>query len=466
MKVNKNSSRLGEEAIIPLLLKLSIPAIIGMAVQALYNVVDSIYIGHLSTEALSALSLAFPIQMVLIAVGVGTGVGANSLISRLLGKGEEHKANNVAEHVVFTAIIYGIITAIIGIFFADDLIRIFTSSPNLIDMGTRYIRIIMIGSVAMFVPMIFNNILRGEGNTFIPMLTMLIGAVINMILDPLMIFGIGFFPSFGVEGAAYATVISRIISGTFITRIILSDKNQIQLKLEDFNFDLGIIKELYQVGFPAMVMQILASIMMAGMNVIVASYDTTAIAVVGIYFRLQSFVFMPVFGLGQGFMPIVGYNYGHNNPKRMKKTIISGMSIGFIFTMVGFIIFQLFPEGLIRLFNGNQELLEIGSTALRRISLAFPVIGISLIGATTFQSIGKGFPSLLLALLRQIVLLLPVMYWLGELYGLSALWFAFPVAEGVSFIILVFWLVSTLKDYFAKMREDNVGEMVNVSNNS
>ncbi|OCL26653.1 MATE family efflux transporter [Orenia metallireducens] len=455
MEENK-SDRLGTEPIVPLLLKLSIPSILGMAIQALYNVVDSIYIGRVSTEALSALSLAFPIQMVLIAIAVGTGVGTSSLISRLLGEKKEHRANNVAEHVIFVTIVYGIIAALVGFFFTKEIFTIFTQDPILLELGVEYTKIIFIGSLAMFFPMIANNILRGEGNTIMPMVTLLIGAILNIILDPFFIFGIGIFPELGVAGAAYATVISRIISGLFILFILFSDKNQIKLKLEEFQFDLSIIKGIYQVGFPAMIMQLLASVMIAGVNMIVGGYNLTAIAVMGVYFRLQSFVFMPVFGLNQGFMPIVGYNYGHNNPQRMKKTIKYSILIAFSFTTAGLIVFQLFPKELLLLFNKDQELLSIGEVALRRISLAFPIIGPAIIGSTTFQAIGKGFPSLLLSFLRQMILLLPIMYILGELFGLDALWFSFPISELIATILMIFWLKSTLKEVFSRMRKRNL----------
>ncbi|GAB6098401.1 MATE family efflux transporter [Halanaerocella petrolearia] len=456
MKLNKKSDRLGKEPILPLLFKLATPGIIGMMINALYNVVDTIYIGRLSTDALSALSLSFPIQMILIAIGAGTGIGTNSLISRLLGKGEHHKANNTAEHVFLIAIIYSLVTAIIGGFFGDNLIGIFTNDSQLIALGSRYIRIIMMGSVAVFVPIIFNNILRGEGNTFVPMLTMLIGAVTNIVLDPFLIFGIGFFPKLGVEGAAFATVFARGLSGLFIALVILSDQNQIQLKLEEFDFDLQIIKEIYQVGFPAMVMRGLASIMIAGMNKIVGSYSTTAVAVVGVYFRLQAFVILPIFGLSQGFMPLVGYNYGHNNPDRMKKTITYGVLITFLFSLIGFTAFQLFPKELIKLFNKDPELIAIGTSALKRISIAYLIMGINVIGSTIFQSIGRGFPSLFLSFLRQILILLPTMYLLGKIYDLSTLWFAFPIAEGITFILLSFWLIETIKDSLTDMRKQSL----------
>lgn len=451
---NISSKRLGEQKIVNLLFKLSTPAIIGMLIQALYNVVDSIYIGRLSTKALAALSLTFPVQMILISISVGTGIGANSLISRLLGKGDKKSANNTAEHVVIISVIYGIITAFFGVLFSDKILRFFTQDQVLINLGTSYIRIIMLGSIAMYIPIIFNNILRGEGNTFIPMVCMLIGAITNIILDPFMIFGIGFFPKLGVEGAAYATIIARFISGIFITIVLLSDKNEVKLNLKDFSWDKSIVKKIYKVGFPAMLMQLLASVMIGGMNKIVIRFDEVALAVVGIYFRLQSFVFMPVFGLNQGYIPIVGYNYGHNNPKRMKKTIKYGMFIGFVFTTLGFILFQFFPEQLISLFNDDKELLRLGVIALKRISLTFPIVGISIVGSATFQALGKGMPSLIISFMRQIIVLLPTMYFLGEVFGLNSLWYAFPISEVLTFIVILFWLRKTVKKDVKEMNED------------
>jgi putative MATE family efflux protein len=458
MKLSKKSDRLGKEPIVPLLFKLSIPSIIAMVIQALYNVVDSIYIGHVSTDALSALSLCFPIQMIIIGIAVGTGVGTSSLISRLLGKGNKNRASNAAEHVMIVTVIYGITMAVVGFFFSDNLLHMFTNDPKLIEMGTDYISIILIGSIAMFFPMISNNILRGEGNTITPMIAMLIGSILNIILDPFFIFGYSFFPAWGIKGAAFATVFSRIISGIFLFFILISDKNELKLDFSDFNFDFSIIKSIYQVGFPAMVMQFMASFMLGGMNIILASFSSTAIAAAGIYFRLQSFVFMPVFGLNQGYMPLVGYNYGHQKPERMKKAIKAAFVIAFTFTTAGFVLFQLMPTQLIKLFNSDPELIKIGTTTLKTISLAFPIIGPAIIISTTFQAIGMGLPSLLQSFFRQIVVLLPLMYCLGAKFGLSTLWYAFPISETANIIIASIWLIYTLKKVFRKMdkiKEEN-----------
>ena len=453
MALKSKSARMGEEPIVKLLFKLSAPAIAGMLIQALYNIVDSIYVGRLSTDALSALSISFPVQMFLIAVGVGTGVGTSSLISRLLGKGDKCRANNVAEHVFFIAILYGIIGGLLGIFFSENIIRLFTDDPVLIDLGYQYINIILTGSIAIFIPATFNYILRGEGNTFVPMLTMIIGAVLNMIIDPFLIFGLGPFPQLGVAGAAYATVFSRIIGGIFIIFVLFSDKNELTLRLEDFEFDFQIIKEIYNVGIPAMANRLLFSVSIVFINLILGAFSSTAIAVMGLIFRMQSFFLMMVFGLTQGYLPIVGYNYGHNNPKRMKKTILVGNAAALSFGVIGFIVFQLFPGAIIRLFNSDPKLLNIGIKKKKRVSLSYFFMVLNIIGVATFQAIGKGMPSFAITFLRQAILLVPGMYILGELFGLNAVWLSFPIAESVSFVIMIIWLIATIKSSMSKMRK-------------
>ena len=456
MDLSKKSDRLGKENISKLLLKLSAPAIIGMLIQALYNIIDSIYIGRLSTEALSALSLSFPVQMILISLGVGTGVGASSLISRLLGEGNQKRASNAAEHVFFIAILYGIVVGISGFFLADDIIRVFTSDPILIDYAQRYIKIIMIGSIAIFAPATFNYILRGEGNTLLPMLTMVIGAVINIILDPLIIFGIGFFPKLGIEGAAVATIFSRFIGGVFITFVLFSDKNEITLRLKDFDFDWKIIKEIYQVGLPAVVNRLIFSFAVMFINKILGNFNSTAIAVMGVIFRLQSFFLMAVFGLNQGYLPLVGYNFGYNKPYRLKKTVILGGLTALSFGTIGFVVFQFFPKSILSTFNNDPKLIKIGVGALKKVSLSYFFMVLNIIGVATFQAIGQGLPSLIITFLRQAVLLVPGMYILGEFAGLSATWFSFPIAELTAFIIMGSWLYKTIKNSMYEMKGQSI----------
>jgi putative MATE family efflux protein len=446
--MQNNSSqpiKLESDNILSLLIKLSIPGIISMFIHALYNVVDSIWIGHLSKEALAALSLAFPVQIILIAVGVGTGVGVTSLISRLIGKGELQKASNTAEHGLIIAVFYGIAGFFVGLFYSHHIISLFTDTPFLIDMGSQYIKIILMGTMAMSVPIISNTILRGEGNTFTPMITMLIGSVMNLVLDPFFIFGWWIFPRLEIQGAAIATVLSRIVSGIFILYILFKGKNLISLNMKYFSWDLNLLKGIYNVGLPTMVMQLIASFMVAAVNTVLGTYSPIAIAAMGIYFRLQSFVFMPVFGLNQGFMPLVGYNYGHKKPDRIKKTIVYGCIISFVFALIGFFIFQAFPSHLVKIFNDDQQLVDIGTHALKTISLLYPIAGFTIIASVTFQAFGKGFRSLLISVLRQIILLLPLVYLFGKIGGLSLIWYAFPAAEWTAFICIIPWFWYTIK---------------------
>jgi len=452
MKARKKSDRLGKEKISSLLIKLSAPAIVGMLIQALYNIIDSIYVGRIGTDSLSALSLSFPVQMILISLGVGTGVGASSLISRLLGKGNSDRASNAAEHVFFIAIIYGIVVGLAGFFLSDDIVRMFTSDPVLINLAQKYIRIIMIGSIAIFAPTTFNYILRGEGNTFLPMMTMVIGAVINIILDPFMIFGIGFFPELGIKGAAIATITSRMIGGIFITFILFSEKNELSLKLKDFVFDWEIIKEIYQVGLPAVVNRLIFSFAVMFINKILGNFNSTAIAVMGIIFRLQSFFLMAVFGLNQGYLPLVGYNYGYNKPERLKRTVLLGGATALSFGTIGFIVFYFFPEFLLNLFNNDPKLMAIGVPAFKTVSLSYFFMVLNIIGVATFQAIGQGVPSLIVTFLRQAVFLVPGMFLISHFFGLEASWYAFPIAEFTAFIIMSSWLYKNIKTSMYEMK--------------
>ncbi|MBU7015036.1 MAG: MATE family efflux transporter [Theionarchaea archaeon] len=437
--------RLESDEIFTLLIRLSVPGIISMFIQALYSVVDSIWVGHLNKEALAALSLAFPVQMVLIAVAVGTGVGVTSLMSRLIGQGNVQKASNAAEHGILIALLFGGLAFVAGYVFSSEIIALFSNDPVLTGFGSDYIRIILIGSTALFIPMMSNAILRGEGNTFIPMVTMLIGSVMNMVLDPLFIFGIGPFPRMEVAGAALATVLSRVVSGSFILYILFRGKTLISLDFRHFAYDFPVVKGIFNVGFPSMVMQLLASVMAGSMNIILGGFSATAIAAMGIYFRLQSFVLMPVFGLNQGYLPLVGYNYGHRNFERIKKTVKYGIMVAFSFTVLGFCIFQFIPSQLVRLFNDNPELVNTGTQALKTISYLYPVVGLTLIASVTFQAFGKAFRSLGITVFRQLVLLLPLAVVFGRVGGLPLIWYAFPVAEVIGFGVAMMWFRKTLQ---------------------
>ncbi len=451
MKKHPQSQRLGSEAIMPLLFRLSLPGMVSMSVQALYNVVDSLFVARVSENGLTALAIAFPVHIFIIALSTGTGIGTSSLISRMLGRKEPERAFLVAQHVIAAGLIYGILSAFVGMFLAAPLVSLFTEDSQVLAYGVEYIRVILLGSVFLYISIIASDIMRGQGNTFVPMLALMLGAVTNIVLDPFLIFGIGFFPRMEVLGAAIATVVSKAISCLFILLILYRGDNEIKPRLERFAFDYRIMGEVYKIGLPNMVMQIMTSFMISILNGIVGAYSEVAIAVNGVYFRLQSFAIMPVFGLTQGYIPIIGYNYGAGNTDRMRRTVIYALGIGLLITSTSSIIFRFFPAQLMSLFNPGDEMMEIGIHTLQTVSIGLFVVGPAIIGATTFQAIGKGLPALALSFMRQMILLVPLAYVFGERWGLYAIWYAFPVSEFIAFFIMIFWLGDRLKKVFREM---------------
>ncbi|ACB86168.1 MATE family efflux transporter [Natranaerobius thermophilus] len=457
MKVS-SSDRLGTDPILPLLLKLSLPGIVAMGIQALYNVIDSFFVAQVNEEAIAGLSVAFPMQLFLIALSVGTGVGTSSLISRMLGKGDRNGAISVVEHVLVISAIYSVVVFLIGFLLPESFIYIFTDDHLIAQYAFEYGRVILMGASPLFFGFLISDALRGQGNTLIPMIGMVSGAITNILLDPILIYGMGPIPRLEVQGAAIATVISKTVTFAVVFYELLIGENEVKPKFRDglknFKFNKEIIKNIYAVGLPAAVMQMLASIMISGLNIIVGNLNALALSATGIYFRIQSFVFMPVFGLNQGYIPLVGYNFSNGNAERVKKVIGYGALIACGFTSLGFIGFQFIPEIIAGPFVESQELMDIVVTAFKTISIAFPIIGPAIIGATTFQAIGKGIPSLTLSFFRQIILLLPIAYFLSLTGNLDLVWFAFPISEFVSFIFMIIWLYITLKKelIFAKFQ--------------
>ncbi|RQD68819.1 MAG: MATE family efflux transporter [Tindallia sp. MSAO_Bac2] len=456
MKKHPQSQRLGTEAILPLLFRLSIPGMVSMSVQALYNVVDSLFVARVSESGLTALAIAFPVHIFIIALSTGTGIGTSSLISRMLGREDPKAAFLVAQHVIAAGLIYGILSGFAGMFLAGPLVSFFTEDPQVLVYGTQYIRVLLLGSVFLYVSIIASDIMRGQGNTFVPMLALMLGAITNIILDPFMIFGIGFFPRLEVLGAALATVISKAISCLFILVILYGGDNEIKPRMERFSFDYRILGEVYKIGLPNMVMQVMTSLMISILNGIVGAYSEVAIAVNGVYFRLQSFAIMPVFGLTQGYIPIIGYNYGAGNAERMKRTVIYALITGLCITSIGSLLFRFLPAQLMSLFNPGDEMMQIGIHTLQTISIGLFVVGPSIIGATTFQAIGKGLPALALSFMRQMILLVPLAYIFGEMWGLYAVWYAFPVSEFFSFSVMILWLGKRLKKVFKEMESSSI----------
>jgi len=438
-------NKMGTMPIPKLMLKMSLPAILSMMVQALYNIVDSIFVSRIGEEALTAVSLAFPIQLIIIASFLGIGTGVNSLISRKFGENDLDSATNAAEHgFVLSGILYLIIVAA-GLLFANKFFGMFTEDAKIIDYGTGYIRIIMFFSFGRLFAQAGMSTLQGTGEMIKPMKAQLIGAISNIILDPIFIFGMLGFPAMGVQGAAVATVTAQVISMIYIISVLFTRDNYIKLELKKFKYSSSIVKQIMIVGLPVAVMQGLSSIMLTGLNMILAGFNETAVAVMGVYYKLQSLIFMPIFGLGQGTMPIIGYNFGARNKDRLIEALKVGMSAAVIFMTMGTIVFQLFPVRLLSWFNSTLEMTEIGVVAFRIISLGFPLAAASIMLSVSFQGMGDAYISLTVSFIRQIIVLLPTAYLFGKLAGLNAVWFGFVISEIVALLGVAYFFRKAYK---------------------
>ncbi len=445
----KHTEKLGTEKISKLIVRMSIPAIIAMVVQALYNVVDSMFVASISEEALAAISLAFPIQMVIISIFVGLGIGLNSVISRRLGEGNKDEAVNAAEHGFLLGLILWALIAVAAIFLPRWFFSLFTDDPVIIDYATQYTSIIMIFSFGRIFAQVCMSIMMATGDMVSSMKIQLTGALMNLILDPILIFGVLFIPALGVRGAAIATVTGQIISMLVAFFIMFRKDRGFKLNLRKFHFDGRITKNIFKVGFPAMLMQGLASIMLAGVNFILAGFGVTPFNVFGVFFKLQSFIFMPVFGLCQGMMPIVGFNFGAKNKKRVIDTVKKGALISFCIMSVGLIIFQAFPSALLSLFSSSAEMTQIGITAFRLISIGFPIAGVCIVLSVSFQALGDAHFSLIISFARQILVLLPVAWALSLALSEVGVWIAFPISEVACLILIVLF---TLRIYRRKIK--------------
>ena len=414
-----------------LILSMSWPAILSMLVQAFYNVVDSFFVSIIGEQALAAVTYVFPVQFMMISVAVGTGVGINSLISRRLGAKRFEDADMAASHGYRLAFLNWILFALIGIFASKPLLHVMTQTPYIRENGSVYLSIIMIGSLFVFVQVSTEKILQATGNMVIPMLCGLVGGISNICLDPLFIFGIGPFPEMGVKGAAVATVIGQIFSMCLGQAVLFGKKHPVKIMIRGFRWDKNVLKEIYVVGGPAILMQGIGSILQFCMNMILGSFTETAVAIMGIYGRLQSFIFMPVIGLNQGVLPIMGYNYGARNRKRFMEAYKMGVFYALIIMTAGCLAFQIFPHQLIGIFNsgGSQEMFDLGVPAFRAISLCFPPAAFGIMSSSVFQSSGHGFLSLWGSLLRQFVGILPLALLFAHTAGLGMVWYSFPLAE-------------------------------------
>lgn len=428
-------NKMGVMPVNRLLFSMSLPMILSMLVQALYNIVDSIFVAQIGETALAAVSLAFPVQNLIIAVSVGTGVGVNALLSRSLGEKNQETANLAAVNGIFVFFLSYLLFAVFGLFFARMYFTVQTSNPEIIEQGTIYLSICSIFSFGIFLEIALERIMQSTGRTIYNMITQGLGAIINIILDPILIFGLFGFPRMGIMGAAVATVIGQIIAMLLLLYFNIRKNSDVNLNMRRFRPDTAIIAEIYRVGLPSIIMQSISSVMTFGVNKILLLFSETAVSVFGIYFKLQSFIFMPVFGLNNAMVPIVAYNYGAARKDRIMKTIRSSVTAAVVIMLAGLAIFQIFPEQLLYLFDASEHMMGIGVPALRIISLSFLFAGYCIVIGSVFQALGNGVYSLITSAARQLVCILPAAWLFASVFGLHAVWYAFPLAEIISVVL-------------------------------
>ena len=449
--MNVKENKMGTMPINKLLISMALPMMISMLVQAMYNIVDSMYVSRISEDALTAVSLAFPIQQLMIALGAGMGVGVNAVLSKALGEKDFEKANKAAENGIFLSVISFVVFFFVGLFAVDPFYMSQTTDPEILQAGHDYLTVICCASIGMYMQFIFERLMQSTGRTVYSMITQTLGAVINIVLDPILIFGMFGMPEMGVKGAAVATVIGQII-GAVVGYILNVTKNHdIHISFKGFRPDFGIIKVIYVVGVPSIIMQAVGSVMNYAMNQILIGFTSTATAVFGAYYKLQSFIFMPVFGLTNGMIPIIAFNYGAGNRSRVIQTIKSSVILAVCIMLTGLTVMQIFPAKLLAIFNASEHMLGIGVVALRLISLSFVFAGYCIIMGSVFQALGNGVYSMIVSIVRQLVVLLPVAYLFSLTGNLDMVWMAFPIAELFSLTLSTVFLIKINKKIISKI---------------
>ena len=436
-KEHIKENKMGSMNIKRLILTMSAPIVVSMMVQSLYNVVDSIFVAQISEEAITAVSMAFPFQQLMMSVGIGTAIGVNSLLARNLGAKQFSQVNKIANNGLLQAFLSFIAFFMMGLLLSDKLITIQTDNQEIISHGPVYLRICLMGSLGIFTHLMFERLLQATGKTMYTMIAQISGALMNIILDPIMIFGWFGMPAMGLAGAALATVISQYIGALVVAYLCIRKEKDIDIGFRYMKPDFKIIRDIYAVGIPSIIMISISSVTIFSMNQILAKFSITAVALLGIYFKLQSFIFMPVFGLNNGIIPIVGYNYGAGNKERMRETIFLGMRYAVTIMLIGTLIMMVFPDKLLGMFNASDQMMDIGRVAFRIICISFPFAAISIISIGVFQAIGKGTLSMIISIIRQLVVLVPLAYLFSLTGNLSMVWWSVIIAELVAVSICV-----------------------------
>ena len=438
--MERTENKMGTMPVKQLIIAMSLPMMISMLVQALYNVVDSIFVAQIEEDALTAVTLAFPMQNLMIAVGAGTGVGINALLSKALGEKRFDKSDAAANTGIFLSLLNFIAFLLVGFLLSEPFIRTQTADPKIIAYGTTYLRICCCMSVGVFFQITFERLLQSTGRTLYSMISQLTGAVINIIMDPILIFGLLGCPKMGVAGAAYATVLGQVIASFLGLYMNLKVNKDITISLKEIlRPKREIVKAIYAVGVPSILMMSIGSLMTYLMNRILIVFSTTTTAVFGVYFKLQSFFFMPVFGLNNGLIPVLAYNYGARNKERISESLKFAMMLAVVIMLVGMIVFEVIPGQLLGMFNASDDMKQIGIPALRIICLSFPLAGFSIAMGSIFQAFSESIYSLIISIGRQLVVLIPIAWLLSLTGNVNLVWWAFPAAELVSLVLSVFF---------------------------
>ena len=445
MEENTRENKMGTMPIGKLLANMAGPVMISMLFQALYNIVDSVFVARLSQDAMNAVSLAFPLQTLCIAFAVGTGVGMNALLARSLGEKNMQAVDRAAGTGLFLTLCTAAVFAVLGFSLATPFFRFQTENAQIIAYGSDYVMICIGGSLGLFLQIYGERLLQSTGRTDLSMISQIAGAVCNIVLDPILIFGLLGFPRMEVAGAAVATIVGQFVGAGLGLFLNLKKNPEVQIHLKDIRPHRATVADIYAIGIPSIIMQSIGSVMMFGMNKILISFTEAATVVFGAYFKLQSFIFMPIFGLNNAMVPIISYNYGAGKPERFRRTIRLSAVTAIAIMCVGLALFEIIPGTLLSLFSPSVEMLTIGRTALRIIGLTFPLAGFCIVSGSVFQALGTPFYSLIVSVCRQICVLLPVAYLLSLTGRLELVWWSFPIAELMSLTLSAIFLRRTLR---------------------
>ena len=426
---------MGTKKVMPLLISMSVPPMISMLIQALYNIVDSMYVARVSEDALTAVSIAFPLQNLIIAVSCGFGIGLSSCVARALGARDEKEVTSAATHGFLLSGVHWLLFVLMGLFVTGPFLRNFTDSPQIYEMSCQYTQIVLCFSIGSMYHLYAEKLFQATGSMVLPMIFQGAGAIFNIILDPIFIFGWFGIPAMGVKGAAIATVASQILAAALSMIFFLKKCTSVRIHLKGFRFEKNMLWKIYTVAIPSAIMMSLPSVLVAALNSVLAAFSATAIAVFGLYIKIQTFVYMPANGVIQGMRPIMSYNYGAGNRKRMKETLKASLEAAGVIMALGTVLFMAFPQGIMKLFNANAEMLEIGVPMLRIIAIGFIISTVGCVLSGAFEALGKGVQSLVVSLLRQLIIIIPLSAVLAKTAGLYGVWATFPVAELIAAVI-------------------------------